>query len=456
MRMIESKGTKNNGARPDLGGLLQTGRTTFFSQFMGKVIVDKNGRVLGKLKDFTIKPGEALLEVSGVVYGEGLLSEVLGHDVIVSMANVESFDNNIKLKVDMEDIPPGRLSGNDMLVRDIILDQQIVDIDDLKVVRVNDVLLAWIQGSLCLIGVDVGFNGIMRRLGIMWLPRHLGMLRFPEHIISWSYIDPLDPALRKVHLKIPRKDVSDLHPADIADIIEELDNIGRFTILKSLDSETAAETFEEVEPDVRSAMLKQMEEKDIVNLLDNMNPDDAADVLITLPKEKASSILKQMCDLNKSHASDIRELMTYRENSAGGMMNTEFIYVHPSQKISDVFAKLRAYGHDIDMIYYIYVLDEKERLAGVFSLRDMLLADPSKLVKDIMLTEVITLLPTSSREEVANVLSRYDLLALPVVNNENVMLGIVTFDDALEFTLPEDVKSHLPRNYHRVRKVHRV
>ncbi len=454
--MSESKSLKNNGTKPELSGLLQSGKATFFSQFMGKAIVDKNGRALGKLKDFAIRPGETLLEVSGVVYGEGLLSEVLGHDVIVSMANVASIDKDIKLKVDMEDIPPGRLSDSEMLIRDIILDKQIVDIDDLKVVRVNDVLLAWIKGSLCLVGVDVGFNGIMRRLGLMWLPKRLNVLRFPEHIISWSYIDPLDATLRKVHLKIPRKNVNDLHPADIADIIEELDNKGRFTIFKSLDGETAAETFEEVEPDVRSVMLRQMEEKDIVDLLDNMNPDDAADVLITLPKDRASSILKQMCDLNKAHASDIRDLMTYRENSAGGMMNTEFIYVHPNQKLSDAFTKLRAYGHDIDMIYYLYVLDEKEHLVGVFSLRDMLLADPSKLVKDVMLTEVISILPTSPREEVANVLSRYDLLALPVVNNENVMLGIVTFDDALEYTLPEDVKSHLPRNYRRIRKAHRT
>jgi magnesium transporter len=456
MRMSESKSMKNNSTRPELAGFLQSGKATFFSLFMGKNIVDKNGRVLGKLKDFAIKPGETLLEVSGVVYGEGLLSEVLGHDVIVAMANVDSINVDIKLKVAMEDIPPGRLSGNEMLIRDTILDKQIVDIDDLKVVRVNDVLLAWIKGSLNLVGVDVGFNGIMRRLGLMWLPKYISYLRYNEHIISWSYIDPLDPALRKVHLKIPRKNVNDLHPADIADIIEELDNKGRFTIFRSLDEETAAETLEMVEPDVRSNMLKQMSAKDVADIMDNMNPDDAADILITMPKERATEILKQMCDLSKSHASDIRDLMTYRENSAGGMMNTEFIYIHPDQKIADVFAKLRTFGHDIDMIYYVYVLDEKERLVGVFSLRDMLLADPSKQVKDIMLTEVISVLPTSSREEVANVLSRYDLLALPVVNNENVMLGIVTFDDALEYTLPEDVKSHLPRNYHRNRKAHRV
>ncbi len=454
--MSESKSMKNSGTRPELAELLQAGRATFFSQFMGRTIVDRNARALGKLKDFTIRPGETLLEVSGLVYGEGLLSEVLGHDVIVSMANVASVGGDIKLKVAMEDIPPGRLSDNEMLIKDTILDKQIVDIDDLKVVRVNDVLLAWIKGSLCLAGVDVGFNGIIRRLGLIWVPKRLSILKFPEHIISWSYIDPLDTKLRKVQLRIPRKNVNDLHPADIADIIEELDNKGRFTILKSLDRETAAETFEEVEPDVRSVMLRQMDEKDIVNLLDNMNPDDAADILITMPKERASSVLKQMCDLNKSHASDIRDLMNYRENSAGGMMNTEFIFVHPEQKISEVFAKLRAQGHDIDMIYYLYVLDEKERLVGVFSLRDVLLADPSKRVKDIMLTEVISILPTSSREEVANVLSRYDLLALPVVNGENVMLGIVTFDDALEYTLPEDVKSHLPRNYHRIRKAHKV
>lgn len=454
--MSESKSNRNNAARPELSGLLDSGRAMFFSQFLGKNVVDKNGRVLGKLKDFSIKPGESLLEVSGVVYGEGLLGEVLGHDVIVGMADVDSIDHYINLKVVREDIPPGRLSESEMLITDTILDKQIVDIDDLKVVRVNDVLLAWIKGSLCLVGVDVGFNGIMRRLGLLWVPQRLNILKFPEHIISWSYIDPLNAALRKVHLKIPRKNVNDLHPADIADIIEELDNKGRFTIFQSLDEETAAETLEEVEPDVRSNMLRQMSAKDVADIMDNMNPDDAADILITMPKERASDVLKQLSAISKDHASDIQDLMAYRENSAGGMMNTEFIFVHPDQMVSDAFAKLRSQGQDIDMIYYIYVLNEKEHLVGVFSLRDLLLADPGKQVKDIMLTEVISVLPTSSREEVANVLSRYDLLALPVVNNDNVMLGIVTFDDALEYTLPEDVKSRLPANYHRVRRIHKV
>ncbi len=456
MGMSESKSIRNNGTRPELSELLESGRAMFFSQYLGKSIVDKNGRVLGKVKDFAIRPGETLLEVSGVVYGEGLLSDVLGHDVIVSMANVESIDRDIKLKVAMEDIPPGRLPENEMLIHDTILDKQIVDIDDLKVVRVNDVLLAWIKGSLNLVGVDVGFNGIMRRLGLMWVPARLNVLKFPEHIISWSYIDPLNAALRKVHLKIPRKNVNDLHPADIADIIEELDNKGRFTILQSLDEETAAETLEMVEPDVRTIMLRQMSEKEVAGIMDNMNPDDAADILITMPKERASDVLRQLCSISKEHASDIHDLMKYRENSAGGMMNTEFIYVHPDQKVSDAFAKLRAEGRAIDMIYYLYVLDEKDRLLGVFSLRDLLLADPQKRVKDIMLAEVITVLPTSSREEVANVMSRYDLLALPVVGNDNVMLGIVTFDDALEYMLPEDIKSRLPANYHITRRVHKV
>ncbi len=453
--MSESKSNMNNTTRPELTGLLQSGKATFFSQYLGKPVVDKNGRVLGKMKDFAIRPGETLLEVSGVVYGEGLLRDVLGHDVIVSMANVESINENIRLKIDMEDIPPGRLPENEMLIRNTILDKQIVDIDDLKVVRANDVLLAWIKGSLNLVGVDVGFNGIMRRLGLIWLPKYLQLFKFSEHIISWSYIDPLNPALRKVHLKIPRKNVNDLHPADIADIIEDLDNKGRFTIFKSLDEETAAETLEMVEPDVRSNMLKQMSDDDVANLLDNTNPDDAADIFITMPKERVAQILDKINQMSPGHAADIKELMAYRENSAGGMMNTEFIFAHPNNKLSDVFTRLRAQGHDIDMIYYIYVLDEKEHVVGVLSLRDLLLADPSTPIKDIMETEVVSVLPTSSREEVANVLSKYDFLALPVVNNDNVMLGIVTFDDALEYTLPEDVKSHLPSNYHRNRRVHR-
>ncbi len=432
-------------ATKDLAGL---DKVAYFSQFRGMQVMDSEGRQVGKFKDFAIMPGETLPEVSGIVYSMSLW----GEDFIVHKSNVNSIDGVIKLKVAKEEIPPGRLSGKEMLITDMLLDKQIVDIDGLKVVRVNDVLIAKVKNELCLAGVDVGFNGLLRRLGLLWIPDRLGILRIPNHIITWEYIDPLSPELRQVHLKIPRKNIDDLHPADIADILEDLDNKGRMTVLQSLDDETAAETMEEVEPQVQAAMIRQMSTHDVAELLDNMNPNDATDILTTMPGERAAEVLSLM---NKEIASDIKELMGYRSNSAGGMMNTEFVWVFSRCTVADVFERLRVKGRDIDMIYYIYVLDEKNHLIGVLSLRDLMLSKPEVSVKDIMTTDLITVLPTFSDSEVADVISKYDFLAMPVVDNDGVLLGIITVDDALEHVIPEDIKKQLPQNLHRVRRVHR-
>lgn len=422
------------------------GNVTYFSAFQGRKVIDSEGRRIGKLKDFAITPGEALLEVSRLVY----TSNILGDSVIVPMAAVSLLDGEVRLTIAREDIPPGKLSENEMLVVETVLDKQIVDIDGLKVVRVNDVLLSKIKDKLCIVGVDVGFKGLIRRLGLSGLVRPF-LQRMPDNYIAWSYIDPLDPGLRRISLKIPRKDIGDLHPADIADIIEELDHKEQLLILQSLDEETAAETFEEVQPDVQAQIVKHMDSDDVADMLENMNPDDAADVIHMMPEEKATEVLDLM---EPEEASDVKELLEYHHRSAGGMMTNEFVSVPATVKVSDVFAKLRRQVEEIDMIYYVYVLDEKERLLGVLSLRDMLVADLEQPVSAVMHTELFHVHADTPAEEVASLLSKYDLLALPVLDEDGVMLGVVTFDDALEDVIPEDLREKLPRNYRIVRKAH--
>lgn len=411
----------------------------FFSRLQGMKVIDLNGKTIGKLKDFGIRPGEVRLEVSSIVYSPG----VMGQSVTVQMSRVESIYGVIKLKVAQEDIPPGKLGGQEMLVTETILDKQIVDIDGLKVVRVNDVLLARVKGSLCLMGVDVGFKGILRRLGFTRISEEV-LRTVPDHIIPWSYIDPLDPDLRRIHLKIPRKNIQDLHPADIADILEELDNKDRLLILKSLDEETAAEAMEEMEPEVQATTIRHMDSDDVADILENMNPDDAADLLNMMPEDKASEVLGLM---EPEEAKDVRELLEYDEGSTGSIMTTEFVHVTAGSTASDVFKKLRDSSHDIDMIYYVYVLNEAGQLIGVMSLRDLLMADPDGRVTEFMERELLTITPDSTVEECASLLSKYDLLAVPVLAEDGEMLGIVAVDDALDYIIPEDLRKQLPENY---------
>lgn len=425
-----------------------TDRVGFFSQLQGMKILDSESAVVGKLNDLSLRPGEVLLEISRIVY----TSNILGERVILPMSSVRSIDCVVQLDVPRDEIPPGRLSQKELLVTETILDKQIVDIDGLKVVRVNDVLLAQVKSSLCLVGVDVGFKGILRRLGIAGRKGFsCGLMnRFPNNIIPWSYVDLLDPALRSIHLKIPRKTIKDLHPADIADILEELNNRDRLMVLGSLDDEKAAETLEEVQPDVQATVVKQMDADNVADILERMNPDDAADLLGMMPKDKASEVLDLM---EPEEAEDVKELMGYGEKSAGSIMTTEYVGVRSSCSISDIFSRLRRAGQEIDMIYYIYVLNDKEQLIGVASLRDLLLANPSEKVSEIMKPDVISTLPTATIDEVTNLLSKYDFLSVPVVDQDGMMLGIVTFDDALDSIIPEDLKKRLPWNYHKLRRI---
>jgi CBS domain-containing protein/sporulation protein YlmC with PRC-barrel domain len=422
-----------------------TNRVSFFSQLQGRKIVDREGNSVGKLTDLSLRPGETLLEISRIVY----TSNILGEKVILPMSSVSSINGDIRLDVARDEIPPGKLSDQDLLITETILDRQIVDIDGLKVVRVNDVLLGQVKRSLSLVAVDVGFKGILRRLGFSGLSKRL-LDRLPNHIIPWSYIDPLDPNLRSLHLKISRKTIKDLHPADIADILEDLNNKDRLLILDSLGDETAAETMEEMDPQVQATMVKQMENDDVADILENMNPDDAADLLGMMPEKKASEVLDLM---DEEEAEEVMELMRYSDRSAGSLMTTEYIAVSSGCSVSNIFSLLRRSGQEVDMIYYIYVQNDQGQLLGVMSLRDLLLADPVQMASEVMKKEVLSVLPTATIEEVTNLLSKYDFLCVPVVDRDGKVLGIVTFDDALDDIIPEDIRKNMPWNYHKLRRV---
>lgn len=422
-----------------------TNRVSFFSQLQGKKIVDKEGEAVGKLTNLSLTPGETLMEISRIVY----TSNILGEKVILPMSSVSSINGDIRLDVARDEIPPGKLSDRELLVTETILDRQIVDIDGLKVVRVNDVLLAQLKRSLCLVAVDVGFKGILRRLGFSGLTSRF-LDKLPSHIIPWSYIDPLDPSLRSIHLKISRKTINDLHPADIADILEDLNNKDRLLILDSLGDETAAETMEEMDPEVQATMVKQMDSDDVADILENMNPDDAADLLGIMSENRATEVLNLM---NEEEAEEIKELMRYSDRSAGSLMTTEYIAVSSGSSVSEIFSRLRRSGQEIDMIYYVYVQNDEGQLLGVMSLRDLILADPALQAGDVMKKDVLSVLPTATIEEVTNLLSKYDFLCAPVVDHDGKILGIVTFDDALDDIIPEDLRKRMPWNYHKLRRV---
>ena len=407
----------------------------FVSEILKKPVLDPKGEEIGKVKDLVIVRGEPLPRVSALIIDrKKRLFNLPWNDLNIFNKRI------ISANVYGETLQPYELNEKDLiLVRDI-LDKQIVDANGAKVVRVNDVKLQGYNSEAVLIAVDVGARGIMRRLGVERGGEDLMKLfkkHLPYNLISWNYIQPLEPKLTKISLTVPRQMVSELHPADIAEIISQVSHKEGASFFKGLDVDTAAGALSELQPDVQAAIITGMETEKAADIIEEMPPDEAADVLSDLPMAKAKEILES---IEKEEAEDIQELLSHEEDTAGGLMINEFIAYLPETKVKDAIMKFRRDAEEVETVYYIYVIEANEKLIGAVSLRDLLLADPDARLTDIMETKLKTVTPDTDEMEVAEIISKYNLVALPVVDTEGFLLGIVAIDDVIDRILPPAAK----------------
>jgi len=407
----------------------------FVSEILKKLVLDPKGEELGRVKDIVVIKGETFPKVSA------LIIEKKKRLFNLPWLNLNIFNKRIiSAKIYSEGLQPYEFSEKDLLIVRDIFDKQIVDANGAKVVRVNDVKLEGFNSAAILVAVDVGMRGIMRRLGVerggedmmRLFKRHL-----PYNLISWNYIQPLEPKLTKISLTVPRQMVSELHPADIAEIISQVSHKEGATFFKGLDVETAAEALSELQPDVQAAIITGMDTDKAADIIEEMPPDEAADVLSDLPMDKAKEILEQ---IEKEEAEDIQELLSHEEDTAGGLMTNEFIAYPPEITVKEAIEKFRKDAEEVETVYYIYVTDTEEKLIGVISLRELLLAPLDTKLSDIVETKLKTVTPDTDEVEVAEIISKYNLVAIPVVDNEGFMLGIVTVDDVIDRILPPAAK----------------
>lgn len=407
----------------------------FVSEILKKPVLDPRGEELGRVKDLVVVKGEPLPKISS------LIIEKKRRLFNLSWADLNIFNKRIiSANIYSESLQPYELSEEDLLLVRDILDKQIIDVNGAKIVRVNDVKLEGLNTEAVLIGADVGMRGIMRRLGVERGGEDLMKLlrtHLPYNLISWNYIQPLEPKLTAISLTVPRQMVSELHPADLAAIIGQVSHREGATFIKDLDVETAAETLSELEPDTQAAIITGMDTEKAADIIEEMPPDEAADVLSDIPAEKAQEILGS---LEKEDAEDIQELLGHEEDTAGGIMTNEFIAYRPDMTVKEATERFRQDAEEIETIYYIYVTDTEERLKGVVSLRELLLSSPDVKLSDIMETKLKAVTPVTDEMEVAGIISKYNLLALPVVDNEGFILGIVTIDDIIDRILPPAAK----------------
>jgi magnesium transporter len=405
------------------------------SEILRKPVLDPKGDELGRLTDLVIVKGEPLPKVSA------LIMEKKKRLFKLPWTDLNIFNKRIiSANIYNEALKPYELNDKDLLLVRDILDKQIVDANGAKVVRVNDVKLEGFNKDAVLVAVDVGMRGIMRRLGIERGGEDLMRLfkkRLSYNLISWNYIQPLEPKLTKISLTVPRQMVSELHPADIAEIISQVSHNEGATFFKDLDIDVAAETLSELQPDVQMSIISNMDSERASDIIEMMPPDKAADILSDLPADKAKEILE---GIEKEEAEDIQELLSHEEDTAGGLMTNEFIAYPPETTVKKAIEDFKKDAEEVETVYYIYVMDADEKLIGIVSLRELLLAELDKRLSDIMETKLKTVAPETDEVEVAEIISKYNIVALPVVDDEGYMLGIVTIDDVIDRILPPAAK----------------
>ncbi|MGE5276803.1 MAG: magnesium transporter [Acidobacteriota bacterium] len=417
-------------------------RFLYFSDLLSRQIVDCDGNPIGRLRDLSIRLGEPFPPIQNVyIHPAGQAAFAL----IAAGKQVKSWTSDpIALSAKLSELRPGRRQDEtQILLAEALLDKQVVDVSGAKVERVNDLsLLLADGGELVLAHIDVGLRGLLRRLGwekavdasIRAVRPNAPYLRF-EQLIGWKYVLPTvaDPA--GLRLVLSQESISRIHPADLAEILEDLPAGSRKPIFEALETATAARVLSELDdPKIKQNLLaEQSDPERAADLLETMPPDAAADVLSDLPQEKAQELLAHM---QPEDARTVSTLMGHEEDTAGALMTTEMVTFPRTLTVAEAFQRLRELAPDLEFLYQFYVVDEKRRLIGSGNVRRLFLGKETDRLEQVMAPWTICVHPEDSASEVASVIEKYNLAAVPVVDAGGVLVGMITVDDVLTEVLP--------------------
>ena len=411
----------------------------YLSEIIGRRVTDLDGKTVGKLRDVVVRPlaefPHPLIEAVLVKSKEDL--RFLPFTAIAALLAPV-----IPLKFRSDETPAFNPQVEDIFLSRDVLGQPIIDTEGARVVRVTDVELVRVDDTIFVSNVDVSWTGLVRRLGFIRLARFLDG-RLMKKGIAWGDVE-LMRRDQELHLRVPAEKLHELHPADLAEIVMHLNKRESGQLLDKLDVPHLADTLEEVEPDFQKEIIENMPDEKVADVLEEMEPDEAADLLGDLPRDRKEGLLALM---EQEEADDVRTLLAYPQDTAGGIMTTEYASVPPDLVAAKAIDALHAMAHKVETMFYVYVVDSDQHLVGVFSLNNLIFAKPGQLVSDFMIKRLITVNLNDNQETVAQTVAKYDLLAVPVVDEQNHMHGIVTADDALDKIIPPAWKTRLPRFY---------
>jgi CBS domain-containing protein len=339
-----------------------------------------------------------------------------------------------------DDLQPAAISGAEIALVDAVLDNQVLDVGRRRFVRVQDVVLETRDGDLVVTGIDASSGAVMRRMGLGFLARR--WRQRPGDFVSWDDVNLISVRLSRANFVEAFAEIAELHPADLADVVGQVGPRERAAVLAALNAPLAADTLQEMDADLRNASLVEMPRPRAAAIVRHIDPDDAADALAELPEEVAEEILDL---LPVETAAALRRLASHPEHSAGALMTTGFFALEEGVNAGQALEKIRAAQPDARALMAVFVVTAGGKLAGQVTLAELVLADQGRPVIELMDDDVVRVGVEADEDEVGRLMTRYDLLALPVVDDQGGLLGMVTLDDALEAIVPEQWKQRTPR-----------
>ena len=415
----------------------------YLSKLLDQKVWDAFGHVVGKLDDLLVdNTDQTMPPITAIAIKDGSAEPKL-----VDAKDIATLWPSITLNVDISKLDTLQSAGHELYLKQRALDQQIVDTEGKRLVRVNDLQIARKNNRFYLTGVDVGGTGLLRRLGLENIAKSTAKLfnkPWKTHVIPWEDVASIehDDPLR---LKVSQDRLVQMEPADIALILDDLDHHTSKALLQGFTDEQLADTLEESSSEVQQAVIGALQPERAADILEEMDPDEAADLLADMDDQVSEQLLKLMEDEDEE---DVRILLRYPEDSSGGIMTTEFASVPGNFNVEQALHHLRTNeeAKDDEFMFYVYLLDENERLQGVISLRDLVTAPLDQELSNWFDDDPVVVNPLTPQEEAAYLVAKYNLMAVPVIEPEsNVMLGIVTVDDAIDTVLPTAWKKKMPR-----------
>jgi predicted transcriptional regulator/sporulation protein YlmC with PRC-barrel domain len=409
----------------------------YFSQVMDKPVIDKNGEMVGKIYDIVVKPSEVYPISDSLIIRQGFPNRK--YAVIIWSDILEMDSEEVRLKIDKSKIIFIEKHDNreELTLRRDILDQQVVDTYNHKVIRVNDIHLLSVDHCLMAAHVDISLRGLIRRLGvekfvdffIRLVNKNAKYLK-TEYLISWKYIQPLsiNPASMTIKVDVPQKQFSNIPAADLGDIFLDLSINQQISLLKSLDLNTKARIFTHIDFKTQKSLIEELDHKEIAEILQRIPSDEAADFLEKLSKDKTEHLLSLM---ESKYSKKLSQLLGYSSDSAGGLMTTEYMAFLKDTPIESVLKQIKERTFKVEPSQFVYILDESNHLVGATNFRRLISADPQDHIQKAAFPKIYFVHLNSSVKEVAYLMEKYKYYAIPVVDENNALQGIITVDDIL-------------------------